>query len=146
MISSTADQAWPSTTMAHSVAERLRHADFAFKVVEIDYPEGDHFSYGVTPTEASAKVDTAFGGGNPVALSKARKETFWGSLLRRSRPHARSGTVQESKLFLPSDFEARLVSSDCDVSRSEVAPSSVPRRRTPGNRQTGCTAARARCG
>jgi dienelactone hydrolase len=76
LISSAADRVWPSTAMAHSIAERLRHAGFAFKVIEVDYPEGGHFAFGIAPTQASAKEDAEFGGGIPDGLAKARKDSW----------------------------------------------------------------------
>lgn len=76
LISSATDKVWPSTAMAHSIVDRLRHAGFAFRLVEADYPEGGHFAFGVTPTRVSATEDTQFGGGTPEGLAKARKDSW----------------------------------------------------------------------
>lgn len=76
LISSSGDKVWPSTAMAHAIVKRLRRDHFAFKVLEADYPDGGHFAFGVTPTEASATEDTQFGGGTPKALAKARRDSW----------------------------------------------------------------------
>ena len=81
LISSANDQVWPSTTMAHSIADRLHRSGFPFAVDEVDYAEGGHFAFGIPPTEASAKEDTGFGGGDPGSLAKVRQDS-WNRVIR----------------------------------------------------------------
>jgi dienelactone hydrolase len=76
MFSSKADQIWPSTEMAESIANRLHRDRFKFSVEDIDYPHAGHTAFGTPTDEASAKEDTDFAGGNPADLVKARKASW----------------------------------------------------------------------
>lgn len=85
LISSEQDQVWPSTAMARVLAARLRREGAAVVSV-IDYPTGGHFAFGLSPTAASAKEDTGFGGGTPDGLAAARKDS-WKRVLEFLRAH-----------------------------------------------------------
>jgi dienelactone hydrolase len=75
LVASEQDQVWPSTAMARALAARLRREGNPHVSV-IDYPAGGHFAFGLTPTAASAREDTGFGGGTPEGLVAARKDSW----------------------------------------------------------------------
>ena len=76
LLSSAADQVWPSKTMAEAIDARQHAKGFRFAVRQLEYPQGGHFSLGLVPTPEDAKDDADFGGGTPAGVIAARKDAW----------------------------------------------------------------------